>query len=290
MEIKVLLSTFNGEKYIQEQLDSILSQKIDNDKINLIIRDDGSSDGTEKILRKYMNIYPDIIQVYFENNIGWMNSFIRLLYLAGPADYYAYCDQDDIWKDDKLKRAINMLCEANGPALYCGAAEMVDDNMKIIGVFGCDSTFDIVNTIIKCQTIGCTQVFNAKLFDYVKKIPPMQDIPHDWWTVCVALLVGTVWSDGESHMFYRQHSANVFGGKGAWYKRVKRIISDKSHKREKLSRVLLENLHVDNVFLGAISEYRYDKQKKKYLLKLKNDNVPFFNNIFFKVFILFNKI
>ena len=104
-EVLVLLSSYNGEKYIKEQIDSILTQK--NITVKLFIRDDGSTDATRNILKEYEK-YSNCV-VVFGDNIGAANSFLWLIQNAHSSGYYAFSDQDDIWDRDKLSSAISII-------------------------------------------------------------------------------------------------------------------------------------------------------------------------------------
>ena len=104
--VQVLLSSYNGEKYIREQLDSILAQEGVN--IQLLIRDDGSTDGTNSILTEYEQRC-DNISVIYGINVGVIQSFFLLLEQAGSYPYIALADQDDVWLKQKLKRAIEKI-------------------------------------------------------------------------------------------------------------------------------------------------------------------------------------
>lgn len=104
----VMMSTYNGEKFLERQIDSILDQKEVN--IELIIRDDGSNDATCKIIQKYIEKHKNI-QVYFGINLGYERSFFDLMLKAGEYKYYAFSDQDDVWDDFKLKKAIEKMQE-----------------------------------------------------------------------------------------------------------------------------------------------------------------------------------
>ena len=97
--VQVLMSTYNGERYIRRQIDSIMAQT--GVEVYLLIRDDGSEDSTVSIIQEYVEQYPDRIQIVIGKNIGWKKSFIQLLRMAGNFDYYAFADQDDYWFPDK---------------------------------------------------------------------------------------------------------------------------------------------------------------------------------------------
>ena len=102
-EVVILISTYNGEKYLAEQLDSLLNQTYQN--IKIFIRDDGSKDKTIDIIKEYQKKSEKIFLTEGKN-IGFINSFFELLKLSNNADYYAYCDQDDVWMEDKIERAV----------------------------------------------------------------------------------------------------------------------------------------------------------------------------------------
>ena len=103
--ILVLLSAYNGEKYISAQIESILHQKIEH-QVDLLIRDDGSNDDTLNILQEYETKYPDRIKVVEGKNIGYIKSFFWLIQEANGYDYYSLSDQDDVWLDNKLDIAV----------------------------------------------------------------------------------------------------------------------------------------------------------------------------------------
>ena len=124
--ILVLMSTYNGEKYLKEQIDSILAQK--NVEVTIRVRDDGSTDGTIRILEEYQKCGK--LNWYSSTNMGPAKSFLDLVYNAPlKYDYYAFCDQDDYWKEDKLYKAIERLEHFDDkPALYHCELEIVDEN------------------------------------------------------------------------------------------------------------------------------------------------------------------
>lgn len=129
-KVAVLLSTYNGEKYLEEQLNSLCNQTYSN--LEIVIRDDGSSDGTCDLIKKYQQKHNNI---KFEEgtNLGFIKSFFCLLELA-DADYYAYCDQDDIWLENKVELAVQALNKADGtkPNLAFGNSDYYDENMKLL--------------------------------------------------------------------------------------------------------------------------------------------------------------
>ena len=98
-KVLVLLSAYNGQTYLNEQIDSILNQKTSH-QVDLLVRDDGSTDGTIAILEEYERKQPLRVRVCYEQNIGYLDSFFELIKKAEGYDYYALSDQDDVWLDD----------------------------------------------------------------------------------------------------------------------------------------------------------------------------------------------
>ena len=133
--VQILMSTYNGERYIREQIDSFLQQTYP--LINILVRDDGSSDGTIAILEEYAEKY-DNITYYKGNNLGVIQSFLQLLRDSDDAaTYYAFADQDDVWLPEKIEKAIEMLennTETSMPLLYCSDVYVTDENLNVIKI------------------------------------------------------------------------------------------------------------------------------------------------------------
>lgn len=130
-KVIILLSTYNGEKYIEQQINSLLKQTYKN--INIYVRDDGSKDGTLEILKKYEE--KGEIFLIQGKNIGFINSFMELLKKVEKADYYSFCDQDDVWNEDKIERAVRALEKEDNDKilLYASNYEFYDSNMEFLG-------------------------------------------------------------------------------------------------------------------------------------------------------------
>ena len=123
----VYMSTYNGEKFLQQQIDSIFQQK--NVNVTLLVRDDGSTDRTVDIIKAQKQK----IVLLEGMNIGAENSFMELLYYEQDADYYAFSDQDDVWMPDKLCTAIGKLVGVKGAGLYACNLYYTDENLNILG-------------------------------------------------------------------------------------------------------------------------------------------------------------
>lgn len=223
--ICVLMSTYNGEKYLARQIETILNQV--ECQVILCVRDDGSSDQTLKILEKYQCC--DKLSYYAGENVGPRKSFLELLDNAPDADFYAFSDQDDIWKPNKLSTGIQKLCESklkNGMGLYFSNLTPVDENEKIIGNNLLPETLptDFYTLMIRCGWMfGCTEIFTKELKDFVKKqYRPEKIVMHDLWIGLLASAYGTIIYDSQSKILYRQHSNNVVGAQMSKIKRWKR--------------------------------------------------------------------
>jgi rhamnosyltransferase len=220
-KVQILLSTYNGEKYLYEQIDSLLKQE--DVSINILVRDDESSDNTVKILEKYQS--KGLLTWYVGKNLGPAKSFMDLISKASNADYYAFCDQDDIWLQKKLKASIEFLSclEKDIPGLYFSNTTMVNSDLKSLPSPAIRGLFTFGESLIRNSAIGCTVVFNARLLYYLKLYVPQYLIMHDYWAyqICLAL-GGKIYYDKNSYIKYRQHGYNVVGGKETFLSMLKR--------------------------------------------------------------------
>lgn len=210
--VTVLISTYNGEKYLEEQIDSIVKQEGVNVKI--FVRDDGSTDGTQKLLNQFQK--KGILYWYTGHNLRSAKSFLNLVSCAPMSDYYAFCDQDDVWNPDKLYRAISKLeClkDDSEPKLYCSNYQLVDATLENLPDNGHISTVTFNAALVSSCCTGCTVVFDRKLLEILKIDSPKVVVMHDDWVHKVCLAVGgTVIYDDYKSLKYRQHGSNVDGG------------------------------------------------------------------------------
>lgn len=209
--VQVLMSTYNGEKYIKEQLDSILSQTYRD--IRILIRDDSSVDGTVAILKEYSERYQNV-EFYVGDNLGAQGSFFDLFaHVDQQAKYIATSDQDDVWYTDKIETAVSCLQGLNVPGLYCCKTQLTDKDLNPLKDRLRKQTpaIHFGNALIENICTGCTMVINKALYNLVQGKWPRQSVIHDWWFYQVALCFGKVIYDDTSHVFYRQHGNNVIG-------------------------------------------------------------------------------
>lgn len=214
--VNVLLSAYNGEKYIREQIDSILGQTYES--VTLYVRDDGSTDGTLDILREYEAEGKLVLEA--GKNVGFIKSFFWLVKNCKSADYYAYSDQDDVWNKDKLEKAVEMLDNENSsdeniPLLYFSNYDFVDKNLKFMSHACPESEIkkpSFRNAIVDCMPLGFNSVFNDGARRIMASDIPMYSCGHDWWTYMVCQGMGKVIYDPSSTVKHRRTDDNVSAG------------------------------------------------------------------------------
>ncbi len=221
--VNILLSVYNGEKYLTAQLDSLLAQTYKN--ITIYIRDDGSADNSRSILKMYIQknlSLQDIRVVLLENegnrNLGYMESFWTLLREADPADYYAFCDQDDFWLPEKVERGVRALEREDAalPLLYSSSFTYCDENLTFRGnapAMKVPITFKDV--LFYTPAFGFTIMINHTLRDLALAASSLADIPHDGWCQKIAASMGKFLYDPAQTAKYRRHHSTVtYAGDG----------------------------------------------------------------------------
>lgn len=209
--VAVLLSTYNGARYLPEQLASLKAQR--GVTLRLHARDDGSTDDTCAILRAHAPIWPELATVTSGPNMGAAASFLHLLQSA-PDDvaYYAFCDQDDVWMPDKLARGIAALEKKTGPALYCSNMTCVAEDLRPLGVPQAHVDTRLQHLLFENIATGCTIVLNAEARALINSRSPMRGVVmHDWWCALVLAALGEIVYDPEPSLLYRQHGGNLIG-------------------------------------------------------------------------------
>lgn len=246
--VLVLMSTYNGERYLRQQVESVLAQK--GVEVALLIRDDGSTDSTLEILNEIKHEY-STITVVTGPNCRSAASFMELVYEASRSysnfDYYAFCDQDDVWCEDKLISAVRKLDEFPNSTsiLYLGAYQMVDSHLNKIETPIRVPLLGVKSAIASNAATGCTMVFNKQLLSLVAARKPKDFIMHDYWVYMVCLISGGhVVYDPVPHILYRQHGHNVIGGLGdsfcrRWITRIHKLFSPGDRYKSKLASQLL---------------------------------------------------
>lgn len=252
-KIQVLLSTYNGEQYLAQQLDSILWQR--GVQVSLLVRDDGSSDGTMEILRKYTQRHKNL-SVYAGSRKGAAKSFYDLLLHADLSHgYYAFADQDDVWRPGKLARALSLLGKEaqDQPLLYAGKVIYASRDLKRQEPFSYARSRgpSFGNALMENICMGCTEVFNRALCMLVRGHLPAGDVMHDWWMYLSAAYFGKVVYDGQAYILYRQHGDNQIGMQNHWGARWKNRVRHVSQLRRKLSMQAREFQDIYGEMLGG---------------------------------------
>lgn len=256
-KVLVLLSTYNGERYLETQLNSILQQE--GVEVSILIRDDGSTDGTLDLLHAYQKRASNVF-VLEEENRGSIQSFYKLMDYARTQydsyDYYAFSDQDDYWYPDKLSRAISMNSNHSVNYFYHSCYEVVDAELNEQFKSSASNTKGTLGeALISNYAIGCSEVFtykvleqSASICDYSledKKYYPY----HDLWVYLVALATkADVVFDDYCGLKYRQHGHNVIGtgrSKMETRKAQFRNLMTARNLKSGFARILLDLLHVD---------------------------------------------
>lgn len=297
-DVAVLMSTYNGSSFLEEQVNSILCQEGVN--VTIYIRDDGSSDETVDIL-KALCVANKNIHVIYGVNVGVKLSFIRLaLYVYNEFDCYdgyAFSDQDDFWLPRKLYNSQSILRQ-DISSLVVSKFYISNESLEILGSSSYNETFDLGNLLVEGQVPGCAMHFNYKLLvDYVYIVSTergQETYIHDYLMLILAIVKGSVVSTGYEQMHYRQHSNNVIGASKGFKSRVFRYIRyistlssnrtfvDESDLMYNCSQECRESKEINYALLasGTILE------RVKLVFSNKLYKRSFISNIVFKVLIL----
>ena len=280
-KVLVLLSTYNGEKYVETQVNSVLKQK--NVDVDIFIRDDGSKDNTVAVIEK---LNDSRISIFKEENKGATNSFFELIKKAPlEYDYYALCDQDDYWEEDKLYAAAVKLKDVDQkkPALYYSGQKLTDKNLQNISEHNIDIKRSLGANFVFNQMAGCTAVFNRVLLEKLKRYVPQNVFGHDVWCfkLCAAT-GGTIVVESKGHILYRQHGNNVVGLEDSFHGKMQRaqkyifVYKDSSYAAEILKAYGTELDKEWKNFLELICKAANGNLSAK--IKLLNSKMVYFNS------------
>ncbi len=282
--ITVLLAVYNGEKYLKEQIDSLLAQTIKD--IKIVIRDDGSCDNSPRIIAEYCEKYPQIISAVFGEPTGnAKRNFAKLLEVCDD-DYIMFCDQDDVWFPEKIQKTLDAVKKAEGesgetPVLAHSDLKVVDQNLNTIS----DSFFEfqkllqngvtLSRLLVQNYVTGCTVMINRALKQKCGKIPS-NCIMHDWWLALTAVLFGKLVCLEEPTMLYRQHGCNQVGAKASYgIAYIKRKISTLKEVRKNYNATYVQAAALLDCYGDALS----DKQRQLIETYCKIQNMNKFKKI-----------
>ena len=224
-EVAVLLCSYNGGKFLAQQLESIGRQE--GVKLAIHVSDDGSQDQTQRILAAFREHWGQQLSIVQGPEQGHVDNFFSLIFSDIEGDYFAYSDQDDIWDPDKLSRAIKALSPLSDdrPTLYCSRSLLIDEDGDYIGLsplFSKRPAF--ANALIQNIGGGNTMVMNRKAKELLCAVGPVDIVAHDWWTyILVTGSGGSVVYDQRPSLSYRQHQDNLVGSSTAWSDRFNRF-------------------------------------------------------------------
>lgn len=290
--VDILMSTYNGEKYLREQIDSIVSQTHTNWK--LIVRDDGSTDKTIDIINNYKQKYPEKIILIEDNrgNLGYKNSFFLLLFHT-KSSYVMFADQDDCWHKSKIEVMLLEIIKREAknkiePYLVCCNLEICNENSKIIE----PSYYKHVNLkpgranesiLLASQLHGCAFLFNKYLVDECKQLSDENILlsnfslnGHDSFIAVICVIIGEVYLIEDVLVKHRIHNRNLVGFSESKKKSLllqlkivlKYIFKNKDYRTLLYDSKLLENSQIINSILTK----RNSKISKEYTFFLNIDN------------------
>lgn len=207
--VYVLLSSYNGERFIGQQIASLLSQSFENFRI--IIRDDGSTDSSRVLLEKAAVEDARINLIEDCKHIGTPASFYQLLRNAPDGGaLYMFCDQDDVWRATKIERALVRIGSIDVPTLYCSRMLLTDSVLRVVSTSSLPRKLGFGNALVQNQITGCTVAINSAGRNFMLQQPcPPFPLHFDWWTYLVfsQFEMGMV-VDNETTLYHRMHGEN----------------------------------------------------------------------------------
>ena len=206
--ISVVMATYNGEKFLAKQLDSLLSQTYPN--IEIVICDDASTDGTSLLLASYGAIHNNIRIYQNKENLGYIRNFERAITLSSGS-LVALCDQDDYWHPEKLTQQFASLGEA--ALTYCDS-DICDEDLNPSGqrvstISRCHNYNSCLEQAVFCRIYGNTMLFKKSILQSALPFPTV--LPHDWWIAFLATHRGGIVYVDQVLVEYRQHAGNLIG-------------------------------------------------------------------------------
>lgn len=268
--VSVVLATYNGEKYLAEQLESLFRQTYQN--IEIIAVDDLSSDNTINILNEYAAKHGNMKVIVNNFNLGYVKNFDKGCGLA-KGDFIALCDQDDYWDPNKIKKLVEGIGDA--PIIYCDSfvcdQTLKQKGKKVSDIVNCLSFDNCLQQAIFCRIYGHATLIKTTLYKNAHPFPEV--IPHDWWLSYLATFHGVIKFLPEPLVFYRQHSSNLFGVVGAQRKKNKpeSRTAKKNAEKEKIRTRI-------KAFYNACPDDMAEEKEVLYTLVKSYENFSLINN------------
>lgn len=279
-KIDILMATYNGEKYIEEQVLSLVNQTYSN--WQLLIRDDGSTDKTLEILER-LEKADNRIKILRDNkkNLGFNGNFEKLMKNSN-SNYLMFCDQDDIWDKEKVEKTYNVMLKFEKefePILVHSDARIVDEKLNIIEEFFVKkrAKHKGLRTVLFSNCVqGCTIMINRYLKD--KALPFITSMPYDYYLALLAEMLGERVFMDESLMYYRQHVGNVIG-------------TSKNEGKDdgKTSKTLEISMKSKNEIIKVIDNYSHILEPKRN--KVIRDYISIYNNknTIYRIFLILKR-
>lgn len=271
--VDILLAIYNGEAFLAEQIESVLAQGFTD--WQLLVRDDGSTDESITIVRRYVSQYPDRILLIEDQDIGLgaAGNFARLMENS-RAPYAMLCDQDDVWLPHKIERMLSVIREleaestAELPLLVYSDLTVVDQNLEVIQPsFWRYMLIDpvsgsSVNRLLGQNIVtGCASICNRRLVELTLPIPA-EALMHDWWMALVAATMGRLQCLPEATVLYRQHGKNTLGAKDFGVMSTLRRAVAAPVQAEANNREALRSMHSQAAALLARQGNNMDRQTR----------------------------
>ena len=266
--VRILLATYNGEKYISEMIDSILAQ--DYQDWQLVLSDDQSKDGTASILEDYAEKYPDRIS-HYRSGLHFGNAqdhFLHLLNQFPDAPYLMFCDQDDVWHKNKVSGTLGKMKEIEQqgvPAVVHTDLRVVDGQLRELapsfmaysGLSG--ERMQLKHLLVQNVVTGCTMMINRALAELaIAHMPEGKILMHDWWLAMVGAAMGKTGFWNQATIDYRQHGNNTVGAKDT--KSIAYIL--KKIRNDGVRKAMEQTYGQAEVFLNAFENLMSPEQRK----------------------------
>lgn len=290
-KIEILMAVYNGEKFVEEQINSILNQTYS--QLHLIIRDNSSEDNTVKIIEKMIHSNPGRITLLISpTNVGVIGNFGALMHSA-KAKYVMFSDADDVWHSDKVSRTFTKFKELENaygnkkPLLVHTDLTVVNRQLDSIHhSFWQYSNLDPINghslnrLLVQHLITGCTVMVNRPLLDLAIPVPE-QVVMHDWWLGLIASAFGHIGIVDAPTLLYRQHGSNDTGAKKYGIAScLKRFLNAKA--REKASNNIQRRYKQAQVLFERHKDLLSPQQKDLITGFLKSEKASFFNKFYLK--------
>lgn len=259
-KVAILLSTYNGEKFLEEQLRTLQHQK--NIDATIYVRDDGSKDGTLDLISKFSKSGMKLI-IEKGSNVGFVKSFFKLLETPeGDYDFFAFADQDDFWDELKISEGISKLLQNQSdlPLLYCSRLEYVDQELNHLSYSTDFKHISFGNALVENVCTGCTIILNKKSRELILRKIPQKCIAHDWWCYLSISAFGKIIFDNRSFIKYRQHQSNTIGANISLIGKTRRRLTNFFSQKNQNSR-----LRQIQEFNEIFSPLFNDKQREELL-------------------------